>query len=49
MMTKRSSHMPMLTKIDMMKSSVVLWRTLFSHRNCTITTLIEINVQYDQP
>src|SRR5713101_4638045 len=33
-MTKRSSHMPIFTTIDMMKRTATLWRILYDQRSC---------------
>ena len=46
MITNRSNHMPMLTKIDTTNTAAKLLRTLFSQSTCGITTLHTTIVQY---
>ena len=46
MMTKRSNHMPMLTKIDTMKRTTMLVRAFLNQKTCGESTLHVIIVQY---
>ena len=41
MMTKRSNHMPTLTKIESTHTSVVLARTRRDQKNCGVITSID--------
>ena len=44
-MTNRSNHMPMFTKIEAMKSTVVFVRSFFDQKSCGVMTLQVIIVQ----
>src|SRR5437868_2476339 len=46
MMTKRSNHMPMFTKIEMTNMNGTFVRSFFDQKNCGESTLQEIIVQY---
>ena len=46
MITKRSNHMPMFTKIDSTNMNGTLVRSFLNQKNCGETTLQEIIVQY---
>ena len=48
MMTKRSNHMPRLTKSERIHTSVVFCRTALNQKNWGVTTLQEIMIQYAQ-
>ena len=48
MITKRSNHIPMLTKIEMMKRASGLRRILRNQKNCGEITLQETMIQYAQ-
>mgnify|MGYP006201758433 CR=1 FL=1 len=45
MMTKRSNHMPMLTKIEMTNSTVGFRRRLRNQKNCGLITLHDTMIQ----
>ena len=45
MMTKRSNHMPRLTKSERTQTSVVFWRTFLNQKNCGVITLQLIMIQ----
>ncbi len=45
MITKRSNHMPTLTKRQRIQTSVVLLRTALNQKNCGVITLQEIMIQ----
>ena len=45
MMTKRSSHMPTFTMIEMTKSQPRFERSRLNHRSCGATTLQRISAQ----
>jgi hypothetical protein len=38
-MTKRSNHMPMFTKIDRMNEAVMFWRIFWNQKSCGVITL----------
>ncbi len=46
MMTKRSSHIPMLTTMEMTNSSGTFIRTFLNHSSCGMMTLQRISAQY---
>jgi hypothetical protein len=45
MITKRSNHMPTLTKIERIQTSAVFSRTFLNQKNCGVITLQEIMIQ----
>ncbi len=47
MMTKRSSHMPTFTTIEITKSVATELRTLRSHRSCGVRTLQRMSSEPD--
>ena len=42
MITNRSNHMPMLTRMDMMNTTIRFWRTFLNQNNCGTITLQDI-------